>query len=445
MTIAVQSLLHAAPLSARSAAKPATQPLNPAGTTQVSADDLLPFDFNTALANADTSDPHWANQFLAKDSNDRLIAKDAQIDDKAKALPATAGTHINPLRLAVEPLPAPGLKPRPQVVAPVLITVTVNPLPLFRVAPPAEETLPPSTKSSASTPAEATDLLNAETPGRQAARKEAFALQFASPQASDSAAKPQVTPGNPPPLAASVTPSVAPSDLQPQQEAPTDQPASNALRAADPHRVQPVDAAGKPDAQHTAPKQATGHSTEQPNATPAPAANAASIVWTPVSTHASAPPHTSREHAVSAPPPAQFVEPAQQPPAPTAPLRQFALQLDGPERVDLRFTSTGGGVQISVMAGDTQLAQHLNSDIGSLVHKLEQAGYHATQTGSADATAAPAGAQQGSLADTAGHQQDSQATEDRGRRQAPHQELEEKKTARAKSSWTEIFANAGDQ
>ena len=450
VTIAVQSPLHSAPLSARTATKTAAQPLNPAGTTRVSADDLLPFDFNTALANADTSDPCWADQFLANDSNDGLIAKDAAKDDKAKALPATAVINTNTLRLAVEPLPTPVQKPKTQLVTPVLITVTANPLPLFRIALPVEVPLATSAKSSVSLPAEATEILNAAKPDRQGARKEAFALQFASPPPADSGVQPQPAARSPQPLAPVVMTAEDPSDpnsrkpMQPQYEAPADQPVSNALKAADPHRVQPVDAAGKPDAQHTASKQGTEHSAEQPNATPAPTANASSTVWTPVSTHAAAPVHASKENAVSAPTPPQFVEPAQQPAAPAAALRQFVLQLDGPERVDLRFTSTGGGVQISVMAGDTQLAQHLNSDIGSLVHKLEQAGYHPAQTGSADATPAPAGTEQGSLADTAGRQQDSQAFEDRGRRQAPQQELEEKKTARAKSSWSEIFANAGD-
>jgi hypothetical protein len=433
--------------------------LSPAATAQTSADDLLPFDFNTALANADTSDPNWADQFLAKDSNAGLIAKDAARDDKAKALPPAPVININPQRLDFEPLPPPILKSKTQLVAPVLATAVANPLPLFRIATSTDGSLPSLAKTSAPALADAAEPLNTEKPTRPAARNEAFALQFASPPASDSSAKPQPAPDRPQPPSPVVTAAVAKPDpsfrelLPPQHDAPPgDQAASAgestaepALRAADPHRVQPVDAAGKRAAQHTASKQGAEHAAEQQNAMPASPANASAIVWTPVSAHPAAPTHTVKENSVSATNAPQFADPLEQPAAPAAALREFALQLDGPERVDLRFTTIGGGVQISVMAGDTQLAQHLNSDIGSLVHKLEQAGYHPTQTGSADATSASAGAQQGSLADTASGQPDSHAFEDRGRRQAPPQEMEEKKTARTKSSWSEIFANAGDQ
>lgn len=65
------------------------------------------------------------------------------------------------------------------------------------------------------------------------------------------------------------------------------------------------------------------------------------------------------------------------PAAPSAPVHELAMRVSAPDSspVDVRVSERGGEVHVAVHTADTQLRASLQSDLGSLVGKLEQSGF----------------------------------------------------------------------
>jgi hypothetical protein len=58
------------------------------------------------------------------------------------------------------------------------------------------------------------------------------------------------------------------------------------------------------------------------------------------------------------------------------PAREIRLQIDGPERVEVRMIDRAGDIRVAVRTPDSHLAGALREDLPALASRLEQSGFH---------------------------------------------------------------------
>ncbi len=415
MTIAPQNpAQHAAP--ARWGGVHAHRPGKAAATATAPEQDsapssLLPFDFDTEAADPTVqAKPSWTdllaeaqdaqqNDAAAHDTHELSSFKFAK--PGAPVLPAAphAGRVLIPTNVAA-PV-ALQKTPAAVLIVPVAVNTAAVPLPLFKRTSAAEPFFKKTQAADEATPGVPLSLtpvkpepLPQNEQQKRAAEAPSFAVQIDHPVSNDAASAPAPAPASQP---------------KPLPEAPHTNAQQHPQLAVPAQDVEPV------AVRATAPPPS---------------------VWSEAPVHSgnAAPFVKEREAApVSAAEPVEVVEP---PVSAAAPIKEFALQLDGPQRVDLKFTNTTAGVQIAVLAADPQIAQHLNSDLGNLVQRLEQAGLHAVagHTGAAESAQAPA-ASSGSHSPS---QDNSQHDEER--RRTPQQEWDDRKPSRSQTTWAEVMA-----